>query len=81
MQGAKARRVCVYTRGFLQRRSSFSQQGRGSCSSVVEHSLGKGEATRSIRVKSTKNLEESTNLLSSSLSQVKIGGGATRFLG
>ena len=24
-----------------------------SCSSVVEHSLGKGEATRSIRVKST----------------------------
>ena len=35
--------------------SSRENQAAGSCSSVVEHSLGKGEVVRSIRIKSTKN--------------------------
>ncbi len=34
---------------------SRENQAAGSCSSVVEHSLGKGEVVRSIRIKSTKN--------------------------
>ncbi len=34
---------------------SRKNETAGSCSSVVEHSLGKGEVVRSIRIKSTKN--------------------------
>ena len=34
---------------------SRKNETAGSCSSVVEHSLGTGEVVRSIRIKSTKN--------------------------
>jgi hypothetical protein len=52
---------------------------------VVEHSLGKGEATRSIRVKSTKEFGKKRTPTffqrSFRLSELKIAGEARQFLG
>jgi hypothetical protein len=48
------------------------------CGSVVEHSLGKGEVTRSIRVMGTKNLQ--VNGVVGSFNKAKIFLVTTKFL-
>ena len=46
--------LCADNSGNKCSQGAESGKNNSSCSSVVEHSLGKGEATCSIHVKSTK---------------------------
>ena len=59
---------------------SRKNETAGSCSSVVEHSLGKGEVVRSIRIKSTNiGFGQKYNRTCDRIQRVNTAGKASRY--